>query len=70
MENKQLATVHTMRTWDFAYRAARLGPWEQYGRDAKRFQKRIEDVEASIKHVFTAEHRARVYEERLRDPAN
>ena len=34
-------TVYMMCTWDFAYRNARRGHWEQIARDRKRFQRRI-----------------------------
>ena len=54
-----------MRAWDYAYRAARPGPWEQYGRDALRFRKRIEQVQHNILPVLAPDHRAQVYSERF-----
>ncbi|XP_063699163.1 uncharacterized protein LOC134829819 [Culicoides brevitarsis] len=57
--------VHVMRTWDYAYRRARVGPWECCARDRERFNKRIADTEKQISHVFAPEHRQRIYEERF-----
>ena len=38
----ELTEVHHIITWNFAYRAARKGPWEQYARDRLHFKRRIE----------------------------
>lgn len=54
-----------MRTWDFAYRQARPGPWEQYGRDQERFKKRVERTEQAIASIFDPDHRKRIFEERF-----
>lgn len=43
----ELVVVHPIIAWDYAYRAARKGPWEQYARDRLHFSRRIDAV-ASI----------------------
>ncbi len=48
--------VHHMITWSFAYRAARIGPWEQYARDSDRFKRRIAQIEKQIGHIFLPDH--------------
>ncbi|XP_051899234.1 protein phosphatase 1 regulatory subunit 15B-like [Pristis pectinata] len=53
--------VHRMIVWDFAYRAARKGPWEQHARDRSRFQRRIADTEAAIGFCLDQEHRCAVW---------
>jgi len=66
-EKKELATVHEMVTWDFAYRQARIGPWERMYRDSLRFQNRINQVEEQIGHVFSPAHRSRIFAERFEE---
>ena len=61
-----LQTVHCMRTWSFAYHAARVGPWEQYARDTERFHKRIAQVEIAIQHVFKENHRTQIFDRYFR----
>lgn len=46
--DSELAVVHLMISWDFAYRAARKGPWEQYARDRQHFKRRIDSVGSVI----------------------
>lgn len=46
--DSELAVVHLMISWDFAYRAARKGPWEQYARDRQHFKRRIDSVSSVI----------------------
>ncbi|XP_069763519.1 protein phosphatase 1 regulatory subunit 15B-like [Narcine bancroftii] len=53
--------VHQMIVWDFAYRAARKGPWEQYARDRSRFQRRIANTEAAIGFCLEQGHRCVVW---------
>lgn len=56
--------VHTMRTWDFAYRQARKGEWEMAARDRERFKKRIKETEAILCPTFDQNLRDKVYRER------
>ena len=44
--------VHTMYAWDFAYRNARRGHWEQIARDRERFRRKILQVAAIIEPVL------------------
>ncbi|XP_008064858.1 protein phosphatase 1 regulatory subunit 15B [Carlito syrichta] len=39
----------------------RKGPWEEFARDACRFQKRIQETEDAIGYCLTFEHRERVF---------
>ncbi|XP_038304687.1 protein phosphatase 1 regulatory subunit 15B [Canis lupus baileyi] len=39
----------------------RRGPWEQFARDACRFQKRIQETEDAIGYCLTFEHRERMF---------
>ena len=36
--------IHIMVHWDYAYRAARKGPWEEMARDRDRFRGRINAI--------------------------
>ena len=45
-------TVYTMYAWDFAYRNARRGHWEEIARDRGRFQRRIVQITAIIESVL------------------
>lgn len=60
-KDKELFRIHHMRTWVFAYQAARIGPWETYSRDWHRFQKRIDDTGKIIGPILQPVHRANVY---------
>ncbi|KAE8747601.1 hypothetical protein FOCC_FOCC005762 [Frankliniella occidentalis] len=54
-------TIHRMLTWDFAYRSARLGPWEQMVRDRDRFKTRIQLCESTISPVLNCDHRNKIW---------
>lgn len=54
-----------MRTWAFAHRLARIGNWEQSGRDRCRFFDRITKTGAVVGLILDSEHRQRVYTERF-----
>ena len=41
-DDSKLTVIHTIVAWEFAYRAARKGPWEQFARDRAHFRRRIE----------------------------
>ncbi|XP_006012580.1 protein phosphatase 1 regulatory subunit 15A [Latimeria chalumnae] len=53
--------VHQIIAWDYAYRAARSGPWEQYARDRCRFKKRIAETEAMIGYCLQPRHREEMW---------
>ncbi len=44
----ELVEVHTIVAWEYAYRAARKGPWEQYARDRCHFRRRINSVSSVL----------------------
>ena len=50
----ELAVVHPMIVWSFAYRQARKGTWEVDALDRLRFQKRIEEVDKILTPVLLA----------------
>ena len=53
--------VHRMLAWDFAYRASRVGPWEEIARDRGRFKTRIQQFESIISPVLTSDHRDKIW---------
>ncbi|XP_008556845.1 protein PFC0760c [Microplitis demolitor] len=58
-------TVHTIIKWNFAYRAARKGPWEQMARDRDRFQTRINSTGRIIEPVLATQHRDCIWKDRF-----
>lgn len=46
-----------MIKWNYAYRAARKGPWEEIARDRERFRNRINSIGHVINPILNAEHR-------------
>lgn len=58
-------TVHTMIKWNFAYRAARRGPWEEMARDRDRFKGRIHRVGRVLDKVLNTQHRDCIWHERF-----
>lgn len=59
--------IHTMIQWNYAYRAARRGPWEEMARDRERFRSRINCVGHVLEPVLAKQHRIRVWHERFDD---
>ncbi|KAL0099294.1 hypothetical protein PUN28_020099 [Cardiocondyla obscurior] len=57
--------VHTIRAWDYAYRAARIGPWEQCARDRERFKGRIKSIALVLDPILKSTHRSRVWQDRF-----
>ncbi|XP_068097253.1 protein phosphatase 1 regulatory subunit 15B-like [Hyperolius riggenbachi] len=53
--------VHHIVAWNYAYRMARKGPWEEYARDHCRFQKRIAETEAAIGYCLESRHREKIW---------
>lgn len=51
-QEPELVAVHSMVAWDFAYRQARIGPWERAAVDRLRFQKRIQELEDVLAPVL------------------
>ncbi|XP_074104808.1 uncharacterized protein LOC141531155 [Cotesia typhae] len=49
--------IHTMIKWNYAYRAARKGPWEEIARDRERFRNRINSTGRVINPILNTEHR-------------
>ncbi|XP_044583527.1 uncharacterized protein LOC123264347 [Cotesia glomerata] len=52
--------IHTMIKWNYAYRAARKGPWEEIARDRERFRNKINSIGCVINPILTAEHRQNI----------
>ncbi|XP_017877209.1 uncharacterized protein LOC108623303 [Ceratina calcarata] len=57
--------VHVMVQWDYAYRAARKGPWEEMARDRERFRGRINCIERVLNPILTSQHRNHIWQERF-----
>ncbi|XP_076231760.1 protein phosphatase 1 regulatory subunit 15 [Calliopsis andreniformis] len=57
--------VHVMVQWDYAYRAARRGPWEEMARDRERFRGRINCIERVLNPILTSQHRTHIWQERF-----
>lgn len=57
--------MHVLRTWNFAYRQARKGEWEQNGRDRVRFHDRIKRLESTLVPILDAGHRQKIYCDRF-----
>lgn len=57
--------IHIMVHWDYAYRAARKGPWEEMARDRERFRGRINSIERILSPILTVQHRTHIWHERF-----
>ncbi|XP_037948392.1 uncharacterized protein LOC119683481 [Teleopsis dalmanni] len=57
--------VHVMHTWNFAYRHARKGHWEDLARDRTRFFLRIQRASAYLDPILNIEHRSKIYKDRF-----
>lgn len=57
--------VHTMVQWDYAYRAARKGPWEEMARDRERFKGRINCIRCVLEPILQIKHRIHIWQERF-----
>ncbi|EZA51404.1 hypothetical protein DMN91_007375 [Ooceraea biroi] len=57
--------VHVMIKWNYAYRAARKGPWEEMARDNERFRGRINSIAAVLNPILTNQHRLQIWQERF-----
>lgn len=57
--------VHVIRTWDYAYRQARIGQWEQIARDRGRFRVRVMRLERTLSPVLSEDHRDKIFMERF-----
>lgn len=60
-----IACIHPIVAWSYAYQTARKGPWEQYARDHERFQHRIINTEPLLALVLDRQHRNNVYNMRF-----
>lgn len=52
--DSELVEVHVIVAWEYAYRAARRGPWEEYARDRARFRRRIDCVATVLEPCLCA----------------
>lgn len=65
VDNSELVTVHVIVAWNYAYRAARISPWEVVARDSNRFKSKIQSLEPIISRVLRPEHRQKIWETRM-----
>lgn len=65
MDNTKLATVHLIVAWSYAYKAARISPWEIIARDSNRFKIKIHSLEPILNPILSPEHRTRVWKTRI-----
>jgi hypothetical protein len=65
-----LETVHPLITWNYAYRAARCGPWVRIAGDRDRFMARIRSMEPLLSVVLSAEHRQCVWSKRFAEDSS
>lgn len=61
----QTPIIHIMVTWNYAYRAARKGQWEEMARDNERFKGRINSIAAVLDPILTSKHRSKIWQERF-----
>lgn len=54
-----------MIQWNYAYRAARRGPWEEMARDRERFRGRINCIGRILEPILTVKHRECIWRERF-----
>lgn len=66
-EGSDLAEVHVMIKWSFAYRKARKGIWEQFARDNERFKLRACRFGDTLNKFLLPQHRQKIYEERFKE---
>lgn len=57
--------VHIMVKWNYAYRAARKGPWEEIARDNERFRGRINSIAIVLDPILKSNHRSQVWQKRF-----
>jgi hypothetical protein len=57
--------VNIIHAWDFAYRNARKGPWEEMARDHARFQNRICCLGKTLAPILDGNHRKEIYGQRF-----
>jgi hypothetical protein len=57
--------VHKIIAWDFAYRQARKGYWEDVARDRFRFNMSIQNLASILNPILDETHRRRIYNERF-----
>lgn len=59
--------IHEIRAWNFAYRQARKGKWEEAYRDRARFADRVRKLEPTIGPILSFDLRQRIYAHRFSD---
>ncbi|XP_046743948.1 uncharacterized protein LOC124409976 isoform X3 [Diprion similis] len=59
--------IHTMIAWDYAYRAARKGPWEAMVRDRARFKDLINKMSQILDPILAPQHRSEIWQHRFAD---
>ncbi|XP_046618028.1 uncharacterized protein LOC124304081 isoform X2 [Neodiprion virginianus] len=61
----QHPVIHTMIAWDYAYRAARKGPWEAMVRDRARFKDLINKMSKILDPILKPQHRIEIWQHRF-----
>lgn len=65
VKQKKVTFIDEVTEYYVCSQEDRKGPWEELARDRCRFQKRVQEVEVSISHCLTTEHRRRVLQRLL-----
>lgn len=53
--------THVMYVWKYAYKTARMGPWEQCARDHIRFSNKINVLGEIIEPILKKSHREKIH---------
>ena len=62
--------IHYLIHWNFAYKTARIGPWQTFALDRFRFQCQIRNIENILRPIFDEMHRTRIWQQRFHEKNN
>lgn len=60
-DDSKISKVHKIVAWNFAYRAARRGHWEQFARDRAHFRRRIDRIASVLEPCLARKMAADVH---------